>query len=99
MKRILVAMMLVAGALQVQAQDVLIRHATVHTAGSRGTLKNTDVLVQGGIIRAVGPNLLTPVGVKVFEANGKALTPGLFGGLSDMGLKKFRPRRARSTAP
>ena len=42
----------VAGA--AQAQDVLIRNATVHTAGARGTLKNADVLVQGGIIRAVG---------------------------------------------
>ena len=86
MKRLLVAFLFLSGASN--AQDVLIRHATVHTAGSHGTLRNADVLVQGGIIRAVGANLLTPVGVKVFEANGKALTPGLFGGMSDIGLEE-----------
>ena len=92
MKRILIVLTFIAGA--AQAQDVLIRHATVHTASSRGTLKNADVLVQGGIIRAVGANLLTPVGVKVFEANGKALTPGLFGGLSDIGLEEVSAEKS-----
>lgn len=86
MKRILLALTLIAGT--AQAQDLLIRHATVHTAGSRGTLKNSDVLVQGGIIRAVGPNLPAPPGIKVFEAGGKPLTPGLFAGLSGIGLEE-----------
>jgi hypothetical protein len=86
MKRLLLALALVAGA--AQAQDVLIRHATVHTAGSRGTLKNADVLVQGGIIRAVGANLVVPAGMRVFEAGGKSLTPGLFAGLSGIGLEE-----------
>ena len=72
----------------VHAQDVLIRHATVHTAGVRGTLHDADVLVRGGIIRAVGNHLPITPGVKVFEAGGKALTPGLFGGLSDIGLEE-----------
>jgi len=71
------------------AQDVLIRQATVHTAGSRGTLKNTDVLVQGGIIRAIGANLAAPVGVPVFEAKGQPLTPGLFGGVTEIGLEEI----------
>ena len=72
----------------VSAQSVLIRHATVHTAGARGTLKNADVLVQGGIIRAVGVGLAKPPGVGVVEANGRPLTPGLFAGLSDIGLEE-----------
>ena len=33
-----------------QAQDLLVRNATVHTASARGSLQGTDVLVQGGII-------------------------------------------------
>jgi len=37
------------------AQDVLVRNATVHTATARGTLTANDVLVQGGVIRAIGP--------------------------------------------
>jgi hypothetical protein len=91
-KRLLVSMLLVAGS--AQAQDVLIRHATVHTAGARGTLKNADVLVQGGIIRAVGPGLLTPAGVTVVEAGGKPLTPGLFGGFSDIGLEEVSAEKS-----
>ena len=70
------------------AQDVLIRNAKVHTAGARGTLAGADVLVQGGVIRAVGRGLGNPAGVPVFDARGKALTPGLFGGFSEIGLEE-----------
>lgn len=45
-----------------QAQDLLVRNATVHTASARGSLQNADVLVQGGIIRAVGSGLSAPAG-------------------------------------
>lgn len=75
------------------AQNVLIKNATVHTAGTRGTLKNTDVLVQGGIIRAIGPNLSAP-GVSSVDAKGKPLTPGLFAGLSDIGLEEVSAEKS-----
>ncbi|RRU18842.1 amidohydrolase, partial [Stenotrophomonas sp. 278] len=68
------------------AQDVLIRNATVHTATSRGSLEHTDVLVQGGVIRAVGASLTAPAGASVVEAAGKPLTPALFGGITDIGI-------------
>jgi len=82
----LVAAALFAGA--APAQDLLIRNAKVHTAGARGTLQGADVLVQGGLIRAVGSHLANPAGVPVFDARGKALTPGLFGGFSEIGLEE-----------
>ena len=47
-----------------QAQDLLVRNATVHTASARGSLQNADVLVQGGIIRAVGNGLAGPAGAR-----------------------------------
>ena len=75
------------------AQNVLIENATVHTAGTRGTLKNTDVLVQGGIIRAIGPNLSAP-GVARVDAKGKPLTPGLFAGLGDIGLEEVSAEKS-----
>lgn len=68
------------------AQNVLIRGATVHTADSRGTLHNTDVLVQGGVIRAIGPGLPNAAGTAVVDAGGKPLTPALFGGITDIGV-------------
>src|SRR6185436_5827242 len=76
------------------AQDVLIRHAKVHTAGTRGTLADVDVLVQGGVIRAVGKQLGNPAGVPVFDARGASLTPGLWGGFSGIGLEEVQAEKS-----
>jgi hypothetical protein len=67
------------------AQDVLIRNATVHTVTERGTLQRTDVLVRGGRIAALGSGLAA-AGATVVEANGRPLTPGLFGGITALGV-------------
>jgi hypothetical protein len=69
------------------AQDLLIRNATVHTATARGTLQNADVLVRGGRIAAVGRDLAAG-GVPVVDAQGRPLTPTLFGGISGIGLEE-----------
>lgn len=70
------------------AQDLLIRNATVHTAGAQGTLRGADVLVQGGVVRAVGKGLAAPAGAEVVEAEGRPLTPALFGGITDIGVEE-----------
>lgn len=81
--------LLVAGstlfAANAAAQNLLIRNATVHTAGAQGTLQNTDVLVRDGNIAAVGRGL-SASGVEVVDAGGKPLTPTLFGGVTAIGL-------------
>ena len=85
------ALLLLAGAFATPAlfaQDLLIRNATVHTAAARGSLEHSDVLIQGGVIRAVGPGLSAPAGVAVVEAAGKPLTPALFGGITDIGIEE-----------
>jgi len=85
------ALLLLAGACAAPAlfaQDLLIRNATVHTAAARGSLEHSDVLIQGGVIRAVGPGLSAPAGVAVVEAAGKPLTPALFGGITDIGIEE-----------
>ena len=87
MKRLLIALCF-GLALPVAAQDLLVRNATVHTAGSAGTLKGHDVLVQGGVVRAVGANLAAPAGITVVDAKGRPLTPGLFGGLTGLGIEE-----------
>mgnify|MGYP002716624651 CR=1 FL=1 len=51
MARLLIAGALLAATLPVAAQSLLIRGATVHTAGAQGSLQNTDVLVQGVLDR------------------------------------------------
>jgi predicted amidohydrolase YtcJ len=66
----------------------LIRGATVHTAGEQGVLSNADVLVRDGKIAAVGTALSAPSGVTTVDAKGRALTPGLFGGLTAIGIEE-----------
>jgi imidazolonepropionase-like amidohydrolase len=72
----------------VSAQDFLIRGATVHTVSPQGTLKDTDVLVRDGLIAAIGPAVQVPTGAAVVEAKGRDLTPGLFGGMANIGLEE-----------
>ncbi|MGQ0385250.1 MAG: amidohydrolase family protein [Gammaproteobacteria bacterium] len=70
-----------------EAQDLLIRGARVHTAGVAGTLEHADVLVRGGKIAAVGSGLDAPPGATIVDAKGRALTPGMFGGLTQIGVE------------
>jgi hypothetical protein len=71
------------------AQDILIRGATVHTVTDRGTLKETDVLVRDGRIAAIGASLRAPENATVVDANGRPLTPGLFGGVTAIGIEEI----------
>jgi Amidohydrolase family len=75
------------------AQSLLIKGARVHTAGSAGTLENTDILVQDGRIAAIGSGLAAPAGAAVVEAKGKPVTPGLFGGLTQIGLEEVHQEK------
>jgi imidazolonepropionase-like amidohydrolase len=58
------------------AAPVLIKNATIMTA-SRGTLENTDLLMRGGKIAAVGQNLTAPAGARTIDATGKYVIPGI----------------------
>jgi hypothetical protein len=86
--RKLVAIVLLSCATLVNAQTVLIRGATVHTAGEQGVLNDTDVLIRDGKISAVGSNLSAPADATTVDAKGRVLTPGLFGGLSAIGVEE-----------
>ena len=87
MKRLALALALLAGGGVASAQDLLIRNATVHTASARGTLQATDVLVRNGRIAAIG-NGLSAGSATVVDAQGKPLTPTLFGGITDIGVEE-----------
>ncbi len=71
------------------SQNVLIKGARVHTATAAGTLENADVLVQSGRITVIGPQLEAPAGATVIDAKGRDLTPGIFGGLTQIGLEEL----------
>ncbi len=70
---------------QVKKGSVFIKNATVITA-TKGTLENSDLLVQDGIIKQIGKNLTAPSGVQTIDATGKYLMPGIIDAHSHVGL-------------
>ncbi len=70
----------------VSAQTTAIVGGTVHTVGVAGTIENATVIIEGGIITAVGKNVAAPSGATIINAAGKVLTPGLFTPFGQLGL-------------
>jgi len=56
--------------------EVLIRNATVLTA-AKGTLENTDILIQNGKIAKIGKNLKAAANAQIIDATGKFVSPGI----------------------
>jgi imidazolonepropionase-like amidohydrolase len=67
------------------AEDMLIRNATV-LDGTGRQIDNGSVLVQGGRIVQVGTNIAAPAGIKVIDAQGKWVTPGIIDVHSHLGV-------------
>src|SRR5688572_5436944 len=61
---------------QVPTGDIIIRNGTVLTI-TKGTLEETDILVEKGKITAIGDNLKAPQGIKEIDASGLYVMPGI----------------------
>ncbi|PZR25287.1 MAG: amidohydrolase [Citrobacter freundii] len=61
---------------QPKQETILIKNATVWTNEKDGILQNTDVLLKGGKVAAVGKNL-SDAGARVIDGTGKHVTPGI----------------------
>ena len=81
-------MALLFGGFAAEAQELVIRNARVHTADAAGTLERADVLVRDGRVQAVGASLAAADGASVVDATGKVVTPGLFAGITAIGLEE-----------
>jgi imidazolonepropionase-like amidohydrolase len=64
-------------------RGVLIKNATVLTV-TRGTLTNTDILVENGKIARVAQNIAAPAGAQVIDGSGKYVMPGIIDAHSHM---------------
>jgi len=60
-----------------QPSALLVRNATIWTAGPQGTLQNADLLVKNRKIAGVGKNLSAPAGAVVIDGAGKHIAPGI----------------------
>jgi imidazolonepropionase-like amidohydrolase len=79
MKKIFLLFSVAACATWTFAQDkgnVLIKNGTVLTV-TKGTLTETDVLVKDGKIAQIGKSIAAPQGVKVIDATGLYVMPGI----------------------
>ncbi len=72
--------LLLFSAFMMQAQapsgDLIIRNGTVLTI-TKGTLEETDILVQKGKITGLGKDLKAPSGIKEIDATGQYIMPGI----------------------
>ena len=82
---------------QPEMGDVLIQNGTVLTI-TNGVLTDTDVLIQDGKIKRVGKNLKAPKGVKVIDATGMHVMPGIIDAHSHAGLSAINESTSAVTA-
>ena len=61
---------------QPKQETILIKNATVWTSEKEGVLTNTDVLLKGGKIAAIGKNLNEP-NARVIDGTGKHISAGI----------------------
>ncbi len=66
-----------------EGEDLLIKNATVLTV-TQGTIKNGYVLIHNGKIKAVGENIAAPDNVRVIDATGRYVMPGIIDSHSHM---------------
>jgi len=75
-------------ALPLSAQTIFIDDATVHTLLQPGPMESADILIVDGVISAVDYGLEIPPDAQLIEAEGRPVTPGLFAGISSIGLEE-----------
>lgn len=75
--------------------STLIRDATV-LIGNGDRMEHTDVLLDGGVVTAIGKALQAPTAARVIDANGKWVTPGLIDVHSHLGVYASPGVRASS---
>ena len=68
------------------AETIALRGATVHTVGPNGTLQNATVIMQDGVIAAVGKDVRIPAGARVVDVTGQFITPGLIDAYGRLGV-------------
>jgi len=80
-----------------KSETLLFKNATVWTNEAAGTLKNTDVLVRGGKITAIGASLEAE-DARIIDATGKHLTSGIIDEHSHLGASSINEGGQNSSA-
>lgn len=81
----IVAFLLSGGLIAQDMGDILIQNGTVLTV-TNGIKENTDVLIRNGKIQQIGVDLTAPSNVKVVDAEGMYVMPGIIDAHSHIGI-------------
>lgn len=65
---------------------IAIVGARVVTMGEAGTIENATILIRDGRIAALGSNIAVPAAARIFDAQGRIVTPGLMNAGTQMGI-------------
>lgn len=68
-----------------EEQAVAIEHARVYVPGG-APIDDATVVLSGGKVVAVGPQVAPPAGARVVDARGKVVTPGFIDAMSGVGV-------------
>src|SRR5215813_13675834 len=70
-------LLLLAVGLAARAQPVLIRAGRLVDPATGSASTGQQILVEGGVIRAVGPSVAAPQGAQVVDLSDRTVLPGL----------------------
>jgi len=80
------------------AQDIAIRNATLLTI-TNGTIENGTVVIRGGKITAVGADVEIPAGIRVIDASGMYVMPGIIDAHSHAAIENGINEGSESVTP
>jgi imidazolonepropionase-like amidohydrolase len=84
--REIVLLLLAASAYACAAQTIAIVGATAYLVPGEPAAENATIVVVNGKIEAAGAHVPVPPGVKIIDAHGRIVTPGLMNSDSQLGL-------------
>ncbi|MBT5187369.1 MAG: hypothetical protein HOM01_11210, partial [Kordiimonadaceae bacterium] len=69
------------------AETIAIKGGTIHTAAGEPIINGT-LVIEDGMISAVGTDIAIPEGARIIDATGKHVTPGIMNGSTTYGLSE-----------
>ena len=85
-KKLLLAATALAFAFPAAAQTVAITNAKLVVGDGGQPVDNGTVVIRDGKVVAAGPGVAVPSGIRVIDAGGKWVSPGIFAGFTRMGI-------------
>ncbi len=71
------------------AETIVITDVTIHTLGRHGTIESGSLLIEDGVLSAIGDDVEIPVGAELISGGGRVVTPGIVDSYSYLGIREI----------